>query len=157
LTAESSDFHHDARYMAFYPGVRSHSEATSLEIKPGVRLPDVKLTTVHEPLYTIRIRVLTPDGTQLSYKNGCGVAVSSVDRDPLSYHISHTLEEGGSYTFSFIPAGKYIVATYFQPDFSGGEERPFPESSRWRAARQEIVVRGDTEVSIRMEPAKTEQ
>jgi len=58
-SAESEDFDHDARYMIFYPGVYSRDEATPLHIEPGVRLPDVKLTTVHEQLYTIRIRLVT--------------------------------------------------------------------------------------------------
>jgi hypothetical protein len=116
----------------------------------------VKFTTFYERLYTIRIRVVTPDGTQLSYKNGCGVAIDSVYQDPLSYHISHALNQDGSYTFGYIPAGKYVVATYFQPDFEGDEWKPFPEASRWKPARQEVIVRGDTEVILRMESARAE-
>ena len=154
LTVESSDFDHDARYMAFYPGVSSREQATGLDIKPGVRLSDIRLSTFHEPLYTIRIRVATPDETRLSYKNGCGVVVDSEYRDPLSYHIRHTLEGDGSYTFGYIPAGKYVIASYFQPNFEGGGFKPFPEASKWKQARQEVIVRGNTEVVIQMEPAK---
>lgn len=154
LTAESSDFDNHARYMAFYPGVYSREDAVQLNIEPGVRLPDVMLTTFHEPLYTVRIRVITPDRTQLSYKNGCGVVVDSVYRDPLSYHISATVEEDGSDTFGYIPAGEYVISTYFQPNFEGGDVKPFPEASKWKPARQEVIVRGNTEVVIHMEPAK---
>ncbi len=154
LTADSSDFDHSARYVGFYPGVYSQAEAVQLAIKAGVRLPDVKFTTLYESAYRIRIRVLTPDKTQLSYKNGCGVAVDSEDRSPSSYHISHTLEEDGSYTFYYIPPGKYEVTTYFQPDFEGGKMKPFPEASKWKHARHEVIVSGNTEVDIQVEPAK---
>ncbi|MCU1269074.1 MAG: Tissue inhibitor of metalloproteinase [Acidobacteriaceae bacterium] len=152
LTAESSDFDHWARYMGFYPGVYSQAEAIQLSIKPGVHLPDVKFTTLHESLYKIRIRVVTSDKTQLSYKNGCGVAVDSESRNPLSYHIDHTLEEDGSYTFGYIPPGKYAVTTYFEPNFEGDEPKPFLEASRWKLARQEVIVHGDTDVIVTMAP-----
>ena len=152
LTADRSDFDHDARYMAFYPGVRSRAEAVQVDMEPGVRLPDVKITTFHEPLYMIRIRVVTPDGTQLFFRNGCGVRVDSEYRDPLSYHINHVLKEDGSYTFGYIPAGMYVVTTYFQPDFEH-EMKPFPEASKWKPARQEVTVSGDTDVVVHMEPA----
>lgn len=151
LTAERADYDHDARYMAYYPGVYSRGEAKKLEMKAGVRLPDVELTTIHEPLYTIRIRVVTPDGTILSWKNGCGVWVNSAARDPLWYWTSHGLGEDGSYTFGGIPAGKYVITTYFSPDFNNGE-KPFPESLKWKPARQDVVVRGDTDVVISMQP-----
>ena len=153
LTAESGDFDHWARYIAFYPSVNSQSDAVQLSIQAGVRLPDVKLTTFREAVYRIRIRVLASDKTPFSYKNGCGVAVDSVGRNPLSYHESHTLEEDGTYTFGYIPPGKYQVTTYFEPDFEGGEIKPFPEAAKWKPARQEVVVRGDTEVVVHLEPA----
>lgn len=152
LTAES-EYVGDARYMGFYPGVFSQPEATRVEIKPGVRSPDVTFHTFLEPLYTIRIRVVSSDGTQLSWKNGCGVSVDSVYRDPLSYHISHTLEDDGSYTFGYIPIGNYIVSTFFEPDFDGDRPKPFPESAKWKSAQKEVVVKGDTDVVIQMEPA----
>jgi hypothetical protein len=155
LTAESSDYDHDARYMALYPGVNSRGQAIQIDISPGLSLPDVKFTTFNEPLYTIRIRLVTPDGTRLSYKNGCGVLVDSEYRDPLSYHVSHTLEDDGSYTFGYIPAGKYVITTYFQPNFEGGEVKPFPDVAKWKQARQEVIVRGDKEIVIQMEPVKT--
>jgi hypothetical protein len=153
LTAESSDYDHDARYIGTYPGVHSQTDAVQLSIQAGVGLPDVKFSTFHQSVYTIRIRVVAPDKTPLSYKNGCGVAVDSEDRNPLSYHIDHTLEEDGTYTFGYIPPGKYKVTTYFQPDFEEGELKPFPEAAKWRPASQEVVVRGDTEVVVQLEPA----
>jgi hypothetical protein len=154
LTAESSDFDAWARYIGFYPGVNSQADAVQLSIEAAIRLPDVKFTTLHESVYRIRIRVLASDKARLSYKNGCGVAVDSEDRNPLSYHISHTLEEDGTYTFGYIPPGKYQVTTYFEPDFEGGEMRPFPEAAKWKPARQEVVVRGNTEVVVQMEPTR---
>jgi hypothetical protein len=152
LTTESSDYDHWARYMAFYPGVESQGDAVQLSIEAGARLPEVKVTTIRQSLYRIRVRVIALDKTRLSYKNGCGVAVDSEERNPLSYHISHTLEEDGTYTFGFVPPGKYQVTTFFQPDFQGGELKPSPEASKWKAGRQEVVVRGDTEVVVRLEP-----
>ena len=154
LTVESIDYNHDARYLSFFPGVLSRVEAVPLYIEAGVRLPDVRVSTFREPLYTIRIRVVAADGSQLSYKNGCGVAVDSTYRDPLSYHLSHTLKEDGTYTFGFIPSGKYVVQTFFQPNFDDGEPKPFPEGSKYQPALQEVTVRGDTDVVIRMQPNK---
>jgi hypothetical protein len=153
LSAESSDYEHKARYVGSYPGVSTQTEAVELSIKPGIQLPDVKFTTSHETVYGIRIHVTTPDKTQLSYKNGCGVAVDSEDRNPFSYHISNALKEDGSVRFGYIPPAKYVVRTYFQPNFEGGELKPFPESKRWKPAKQEVIVRGDTDVVLQMEPA----
>jgi hypothetical protein len=33
--------------------------------------------------------------------------------------------------------------------------KPFPDASKWKQARQEVIVRGNTDVVIQMEPAKT--
>lgn len=152
LTVQSEDYEGHARYMAFYPGVSSRDEAISLDIEAGVRLPDVRLTTFYEPVYRIRIRVVTSDGTQLSFKNGCAVRVDSVYRDLLSYHVDGQLEADGGRVFGLIPAGKYVVTTYFRPDFDHGMQ-PFPEASKWKPARQEVTVSGDTDVVLHMEPA----
>jgi hypothetical protein len=153
LIVEWNDFDHDARFMAYYPGVALRAEAIQLNVRPGVRLPDVKLRTSYEQLHTIRIRVDTSDGTKLSYKNGWGVQINSTDRDPLSDHVSHTLEEDGSFTFGYIPDGKYVINTYFVPNFAAGHGEPFPEASKWKSVRKEVMVRGDTEVSIQVEPS----
>jgi hypothetical protein len=151
LTAESYDFDRHFRYMAFYPGVYSEPQAAPLEMKAGVKLPDISVKTIQERLYTIRIRVIAPDGTHFSYENGCGVKVDSIYKNPLSYHIDHALETDGTYTFGLIPPGKYVVATYFEPDFSGSQPKPFPDASKWKTASKEVVVTGDTEVLIQME------
>lgn len=153
LTTESMDFDHWARYVGFFPGVSSQAEAVQLSIQRGVRLPDIKFTTFLESVYKIRIRVLAPDKTLLSYKNGCGVAVDSEDPNPFSYHISHTLEDDGTYTFGYIPPGKYHISTYFQPNFEGGAMTQFPEATKWKPTSQEVVVRGNTEVVVNLEPA----
>jgi hypothetical protein len=155
LTAEKNDFQGWSRFMAFYPGVNSQADATQLSIEARVSQPDVKFTTIHEAVYEIRIRVLASDKVRLSYKNGCGVAVDSVERNPLSYHINHTLEEDGSYTFGFIPPGKYLVTTYFQPNFVEDQMKPFPEAAMWKAAQKEVAVTGNTEVVVQMEPTDT--
>jgi len=41
-----------------------------------------------------------------------------------------------------------------QLNFEGGEVRPFPEASKCKQTRKEVVVGGNTEVVIQMEPAK---
>jgi hypothetical protein len=153
LTAESDDFDHDSRLMAFYPGVDSRRDAIPIQMERGVRLRDVKFTTFREALYTIKIRVVTPEGTPPSCKYGCAVTVHSVYRDPLSYHIGHTLnEEDGSYTFGYLPSGKYEVTAYFENNKDGGE--PDPEAFKWQPAAQEVTVQGDTDVVIHMERLK---
>lgn len=148
LTVENVDHHSSIRYMGFYPGVGSQDQAVPLDIQAGVRLPDVKLTTVRERLYTIRIRVVTPEHSKLSCT---GVAVDSPYRDPLSYHINHSLEDDGTYTFGYIPVGTYRVATYFEPE---DDDKPCRDASKWKPAQKEAVVIGDTEVLITMETVK---
>ena len=148
LTAESTDYDHNSRYMAFYPGVEAQEQAVPLEMRAGVRLPDVNLTTVRQRLYTIRIRVVTSDGSKLSCT---GVAVNSPYRDPLSYHIDGGLEDDGTYTFGYIPAGTYQVVTYFEQE---DDDKPCSDASRWKSAQKEALVSGDTEVVITMEPLK---
>lgn len=155
LTAASDDFDHWARFVGFYPGVHFERDAVQVSIERGIRSPEVKFTTFHESVYRIRIRVLASDKTQFSYKNGCGVAVDSEDHNPSSYHISHTLNEDGTYTFGYIPPGKYLITTYFQPDFEGGAMKQFPEASRWKPAKQEVTVRSDTDVVVQMEPVNS--
>jgi hypothetical protein len=150
LTVEGTNYDHSARYMAFYPGVNSQKDAIPLDIQPGVRLPDVRLTTLDERLYTIKIRAVTPDGSQLSCT---GVAVNSPDSDPLSYHIDGSLDDDGTYTFGYIPAGRYQVTAYFEPE-DDDDDKPCSDSSKWKPAHQEIIVTGDTEVVIRMETVK---
>lgn len=148
LTAESTDYDHGARFMAFYPGVESQEVAVPLDIRAGIRLPDVNLTTVRQRLYTIRIRVITSNGSKLSCT---GVAVNSPYGHPLSYHVDHSLEDDGTYTFGYIPAGKYQVVTYFEPE---DDDKPCSDASKWKLAQKEALVSGDTEVVIPMEPVK---
>jgi hypothetical protein len=57
--------------------------------------------------------------------------------------------------YNNIPAGKYVITTYFQPNFEGGEVKPFPEAAKWKQAGQEVIVSGDKEIVIQMEPVKT--
>jgi hypothetical protein len=153
LTVEHDDFDRDAREIAYYPGAHERSEAIPIEIRAGEKLPDVTIKTVRQRLFTVRIRVVTPDGTKLSYKNGAGVAIEAIERDPLSDQISHGLQEDGSYTFGYIPPGKYIVTTYFDETDDDSVE-PSAEATRWKPARREVVVGGDTDVEIRMEPVR---
>lgn len=153
LTAESTDLDHDFRYMAFYPGVYSESGAISLEMKAGVKAPEVAFKTLQQPLYMIHIRVTTPDGTQLSYENGCYVRIDSSDRNPLSYRMpSFSLKKVEGARARFVPPGKYVVTAYFEPDISSDPPKPFPEAGKWRTTRKEVTVVKDADVLIQMEP-----
>ena len=154
LTAESSDFDGGSRNIGFYPGVISQADAMPLSIRAGDSLHGVKFTTTRQSLYSILVRVRAPDGTQLSYKNGCGVSVDSLEHNPFSYHINHTLGTDGTYTFGYIPPGKYQVTVYFQPDDSGTELNPFAEANKWGPARHDVIVSGDTEVIVQLKPAR---
>jgi len=144
LIAESNDFDQWTRYVAFYPGVNSQAEAVQLSIRAGVRLPDVKFITFRQSVFKIGIRVVTPDGIPLSWKDGCSVAVDSEENNPLSYHESNLLEADGTHAFGYIPPGKYQVTIYFEAT---------PKAAKWKATRKEVVVSGDTEIVVKLEPA----
>lgn len=65
--------------------------------------------------------------------------------------------------FRFIFSGGLLIflspylihedTTYFQPNFESGTMKQSPEANRWKPARQEVIVCGDTEVTVQPEPA----
>ncbi len=153
LTAESTNLDRDFRYMAFYPGVYSETGAIPLEMRAGVKAPEVAFKTLQQPLYMIHIRVTTPDGTQLSHENGCYVRINSTEINPLSYRMpGFSLKKVEGARAYYVPPGKYVVTAYFEPDFTADPPKPFPEAGKWKTTRREVTVNGDTEVVIEMEP-----
>lgn len=153
LTGEKNDFHNWSRLMGFYPGVSKHSEAISIEVKAQTTITATPFKLHEESLYDIRIRVVTLDGSSLPWKR-IGVAVQSPDRDPLSYHINHGVEEDGSYRFGYIPAGHYTVRSYAQPDFDEDPARASVQAFDWRQDEREVDVIGNTEVILKIAPKK---
>ncbi len=150
LTAEAYDFNASTRWMGYYPGVIKHSEAVPLEVHGGDNLSGLHFTVQNQSLYTVRFRVVTPDGSPLPWKN-IGVAIDSPDRDPLAYHENHGVDEDGSYRLGLIPPGHYVVSSHIEPDFESGQVPA--EASKWRMARQEVDISGDTEVVIKLIPS----
>jgi len=149
LTAETYDFGAKTRWMGYYPGVIKHLEAVPLEVHGGDNLSDLHFTVQKQVLYKVVFRVVTPDGSPLL--GGIGVAIDSPDRDPLAYHESHELNQDGSYTLNLIPPGHYFMGSYIEPDFPSGQVPA--EASKWRMAKQEVDISGDTEVVIQLIPS----
>lgn len=151
LTAQDYDYHASFRWMGYYPGVTKHSEALPIEVKAGANLSDLQFTVQKQSLYTVRFRVVTSDGSPLPWRN-LGVAIDSPDRDPLAYHESHGVNEDGSYTLGLIPPGRYFVSSFIEPDFETSQVPA--EVSKWRMAKQEADISGDTEVVLKLVSVK---
>lgn len=139
LTAEKDDWDAGTRLMGFYPGVWRHADAAPVEVKAGAILNGLQFGTRKEAMYTVHFRILPGLGSPVNWRDW-GIAVDSVDRDPLSYHISHGVENDGSYTFGGIPAGHYIVSSYSGLD-------PLATT------KQGVDIDGPAEVSLKL-PAK---
>jgi hypothetical protein len=77
-----------------------------------------------------------------------GVAIESLDQDPLAYHESDGVNEDGSYTFGLIPPGHYIVSTYI--------ERGHSIPDKWQMAKQEVDISGPGQVNVKLVPFKRE-
>jgi len=147
LTAEDYDYHAGNRWMGYYPGVTRHSDATAIEIKAGVNLSDLQFGVQKQPLYTVRFRIVTADGSPVPWKN-LGVAVESLDWDPLGYREDHGVNEDGSYTLGLIPPGHYIVRSFIQPDVETGQITM--EASQWEMAKQKAEISRDGEVVLKL-------
>jgi len=155
LGAENEDYRSGRRVRGFYPGVTSEGEAKPVEVVAGQTLSGMDFRLQREQLYTVRLRVVTSDGSPLPWKN-LGVAIDSPDRDPLSYHESHGVNEDGSYVLGLIPAGHYIVRAYFEPSYDQPQDeaiRNFRElTSKRRPGEREVDITGDADVSVQIEP-----
>jgi hypothetical protein len=135
--------------MGFYPGVSKHADAVPLEIKPRTSITGQRFTLQSEQLYDIQIKVVSSDGSPLPWKR-IGVAIQSVDRDPLACHIDHGVNEDGSYSFGYIPAGHYTVVSFVQPDFD--DEQAGGPPFNWLQDKRDIEVTGHSEVVLKIVP-----
>jgi hypothetical protein len=147
LMAEQTDYDSWTRLMGFYPGVPKHSLALPLEVRPGTTSYNLQFSLSKEALFRVRIKAVLYDGSPLPWKKPWEhvmVAIDSPDQDPLAYHESHGVNEDGSYTFGYIPAGRYTFATYISP----------ADASAWQPAKEEADITRNTEVVLKLLPAK---
>jgi hypothetical protein len=143
LTAERGVYDDYFRWMGYYPGVRKNSEAVPIEIHPGDNLSNLKFAVIKEPLYTVKFRIVTPDGSPLPV-HSLGISVDSPDRDALSYHLAQNGNENGIFYAGYIPPCYCTVQTYIQPNPETGEIPP--ELSKWRMAKQEVIIPSHAEI-----------
>jgi hypothetical protein len=145
LSAERTDYDNYFRWMGYFPGVRKHAEAVPIDVRAGDNLSNLQFTVRKEPLYTVPFRIVTPDGSPLPLES-LGVSVDSPDRDDLAYHLTQNGNENGLFYAGYVPPGYYTVQTYIQPDPETGK---IPvELSKWRMAKQEVVIPSDTEIVV---------
>jgi hypothetical protein len=154
LTAQVHDFDGGFRWIGYYPGVTKHSEAEPIEITAGGNLSDVRFTVQKQPVYTVRFRVVTEDGSPPPWRN-LGVAMDSPDRDALAYHERDGVNEDGSLTLGLIPPGHYLVSSLIEPDFETGQ---IPvEASKWQMAKREVDIRGQAEIVLTLVSVKLDK
>lgn len=149
LTAETTDFDHDFRWMGYYPGVSKRADATVIEVKPGANLRNLGFTVRKESLYTVSFRIQSSDGSPVPLNN-LRVRIDSPDRDELAYHEDQH-EEDGEYTVGYVPPGHYFVRTYIQMD--NPEQKVPVELTKWRMANQEIDIKSDANIILKLSPA----
>jgi hypothetical protein len=150
LTAETLDSDHDLRWMGYYPGVARNSEATIIEVTAGANLRDLNFTVRKEPVYTVRFRIETSDGTPPPLDH-LMVAINSVNRDGLAYHLVQNRRSGNHYAAGYVPPGHYVVSTMIRSDPS---EKIPPELSKWQMVKQEVEIPSDSEIVLKLEPVK---
>jgi len=149
LTAEATDFDHDFRWMGYYPGVAKRGDASVIEVKPGAKLKNLDFTVRKESLYTVSFRIQSSDGSPVPLDN-LRVRIDSPDRDELAYHLDQHAEDG-EYTMGYVPPGHYMVRTYIQMD---DPEQKVPAAlTQWRMANQEIDIKSDADIVLKLSPA----
>jgi len=148
LTAEKMDFDRDLRWMGYYPGVTQRSEATVIEIKAGDKLRDLNFKVRQESVYTVSFQIVASDGTPLPLE-AFGIMIDSNYRDALSYHLNQHVRDGW-FTMGYVPPGHYVVQTYLE---YGVSEKVRKELSKWRMAKQEVEIKADADIVLKLEPA----
>lgn len=149
LTAETTDFDHDFRWMGYYAGVWKHADATIIEVKAGAKLRNLDFTVRKEPLYTVTFRIQSSDGSPVPLDN-LRVRIDSPDRDELAYHLDQH-EEDGEYTMGYVPPGHYVVRTFIQ--MNDPEQKVPVELTKWRMANQEVEIKSDANIVLKLNPA----
>ena len=135
--------------MGYYPGVSKHADATVIEVKAGAKLQNLDFTVRKESLYTVSFRIQSSDGSHVPLDN-LRVRIDSPDRDELAYHLDQH-ESDGEFTMGYVPPGHYVVRTYIQ---MGDPEQKVPvELTKWRMANQEIDIKSDANIVLKLNPS----
>jgi hypothetical protein len=148
LTAKKLDFDRDLRWMGYYPGVTQRSEAAVIEVKAGENLRDLNFKAGQESVYTVSFQIVASDGTPLPLE-AFGIMIDSNSQDALSYHLNQHVRDGW-FTMGYVPPGHYVVQTYLQ---YGVSEKVRKELSKWRMAKQEVEIKADADIVLKLEPA----
>jgi hypothetical protein len=151
LTAWRMDYDNYIRWMGYYPGVVKPAEAVPIEVHAGDNLSALNFSVRREHVYTVLFRIVAPDGSSLPLQR-LGVSIDSSNRDALAYHLRQNRSENGVYSASWVSPGHYIVQTYIQPDFETGKIPA--ELSKWRMAKQEVDIPSDSQILLKLTPAK---
>jgi hypothetical protein len=88
------------------------------------------------------------DGTPLPLE-AFGIMIDSNYQDALSYHLNQHVSDGW-FTMGYVPPGHYVVQTYLQ---YGVSEKVRKELSKWRMAKQDVEIKADAEIVLKLEPA----
>jgi hypothetical protein len=150
LTADTLDFHHDLRWMGYYPGVTQRADAKILEIAAGANLRDLNFSIRKQRVYTVSFRIVATDGSRLPLDD-LGVIIESHDRDALAYHLAQHLGDDGQYTVGYVPPGKYVVRTI---PWGLPSKQAQAELEKWRMANQEVEISEGAQIVLKLEPAK---
>lgn len=146
LTAEKDDFDANTRWMGYYPAGGEPSGATPLAVKAGSNISDLKITVLRERLYTVRCRILDPEGHGIS--SNVGFEIESAQRDALSYHTTQMKNRQGLFVVGFVPAGMYKVRTVLAPEAYSAQ--PPNELSIWEMAKKDVEITGDSEIVLQL-------
>ena len=149
LTAKTLDYRHDLRWMAYYPGVALRSEATVLEVKAGDNLKGMNFKASQVSVYTVSFRIEASDGTPLPVE-ALGVMIDPGYRDGMAYHLQQQRMNDGWFTMGYVPPGHYFVETYLQ---YGASAQARKQLSKWRMAKQEVEIKADADIVLKLEPA----
>jgi hypothetical protein len=150
LAAQSYDYDDSIRWTGYYTGVTKDGEAMPIEVSAGLNQSGLELHVQEQPLYKARIRIVTSDGSPVPWK-GLGITIDSTDRRSVGYHESHGADEDGSYTFGLIPLGHYMVRTIIEAQ---EKKDRVSLASKWQMVEQEIDLRGNREIVLRLTPLK---
>jgi hypothetical protein len=151
MTAETINYKKNKRLAAYYPGVAERSQAQLIEVLPSKDQVGRDFLVREEPLFTVRFRVVTEDGSPLPVRT-LGIYIHSLKRDPLGYEERHGVENDGSYTLGLIPSGHYVVGTYFDSDYDEktGQPRQSLEAKLYTVAQQEVDIASNEDVVIKI-------
>jgi hypothetical protein len=152
LGATVSIFRRGDPMMGYYPGVYEHSAAARIEITAGARLNLAPFKLHRENLYSIRVRVVTPEGDPAP-PGGISLEIEPAEQDGLPGWSTTCLNSHGKHTFESVPARKYVVTYVFTPEPDA--EQYAKNLTHWlRLGEQTVEVKGNTEVILKLIPKK---